>query len=107
MENINSKISTAGAIIFFIIACFIGFVFVYEAVSGNSFSYLLTSKSEKCKQEAREEAGRIRDKKLEALKLKANPTPQDIAEIERIETLQKTGLLDREEYEYFYNDCMK
>jgi len=33
--------------------------------------------------------------------------PQDIAEIERIETLQKTGLLDREEYEYFYNDCMK
>lgn len=107
MENINSKISTAGAIIFFIIACFIGFVFVYEAVSGNSFSYLLTSKSEKCKQEASKRAETLRDKELEGLKLKANPTPQDIAEIENIEIQQKTGILDKEDYEYFYNDCMK
>ncbi len=36
MENINGKTDTAVAIIFFIIACFIGFVFIYEAVSGNS-----------------------------------------------------------------------
>lgn len=107
MENINSKISTAGAIIFFIIACFIGFVFIYETVSGNSFSYLLTSKSEKCKQEASKRAKTLRNKELEGLKLKANPTPQDIAEIERLEIQQKTEILDKEDYEYFYNDCMK
>mgnify|MGYP000959371585 CR=1 FL=1 len=85
MENINSKISTAGAIIFFIIACFIGFVFIYETVSGNSFSYLLTSKSERCKQEAQERARSLRDKSLQGLKLKKNPTPQDLAEIEELE----------------------
>ena len=49
----------------------------------------------------------LRDKELEGLKLKANPTPQDIAEIERLEIQQKTGILDKEDYEYFYNDCMK
>ncbi len=78
-----------------------------ELESGKSISSLFESKSEKCKQEAQDRARSLRDKELEGLRLKENPTPQDLQEIERLEIQQKTSMLDKEDYEYAYEDCMR
>jgi hypothetical protein len=93
-------------IVFIVVAIF-AFLYSYEMFSGKSFGNLFESKSEKCKQEAQARAKSLRDKELQGLKLKENPTPQDLEEIERLEIQQKTSVVDREDYEYAYEDCMK
>jgi len=91
----------------FVIVFAIGFVSVYELFSGKGIGSLFEGKSERCKQEAQERARSLRDKSLQGLKLKKNPTPQDLAEIEELEIQQKTSMVDRDDYEYAYEDCMK
>lgn len=65
------------------------------------------SRSSKCKTEAQERAISLRDANLKSLKLKVNPTEADKKEIEELERKQKAGLVNREDYDYFYKDCMR
>jgi regulatory protein YycI of two-component signal transduction system YycFG len=105
MEN-KQKTSPIYWVVFVIVFVF-AFISTYELFSGKSISSLFESKSEKCKQEAQDRARSLRDKELEGLKLKENPTPQDLQEIERLEIQQKTSILDKEDYEYAYENCMR
>lgn len=59
-----------------------------------------------CRTEGFERAESLRDSNLRILKAKSNPTPQELAEIERLEGWQTEGLASREEIEYHYKQCM-
>lgn len=65
------------------------------------------SKSNKCKTEAQNRAVSLRDARLESLKLKENPAAEDLKEIEELTNKQKTNLVSRDDYNYFYDDCMR
>ena len=106
MAEGKQKTNPAYWVVFIVVAIF-AFLSSYEMFSGKSVVTLFESKSEKCKQEAYKKSESLRNKELQGLKLKENPTPQDLEEIERLEIQQKTNLVDREDYEYAYEDCMK
>jgi len=91
----------------FVIVFAIGFVSVYELFSGKGIGSLFEDKSERCKQEAQDRARSLRDKELQGLRLKKNPTPQDLEDIEELEIQQQTSIVDRDNYEFAYEDCMK
>jgi hypothetical protein len=91
----------------FAVVFVIAFALTFELFTGNSVRNLFESKSDKCKVEAQEGAKSLRNKKLEGLRLKENPTPEDLEEIERLEIQKKTSIVDRELYEYLYEDCMR
>ncbi|MDD3474831.1 MAG: hypothetical protein PHP08_02950 [Candidatus Dojkabacteria bacterium] len=65
------------------------------------------SKSSKCKIEAQDRATSLRDATLESLELKENPTEEDLERIEELKRKQVTNLVSRDDYDYFYEDCMK
>lgn len=65
------------------------------------------SKSSRCKTEAQNRAVSLRNANLKALKLKENPTSEDLESIEELERKQKTNLVSRDDYNYFYQDCMR
>lgn len=109
MEDKNKKSSATEIMLAFTIAILFIIAFVY-GLNGGDFQFVedvFKGKSERCKQEAEDKAASLRDKELEGLKLKATLTPQDLEEIERLEINQKTNLVDREDYEYLYKNCMK
>ncbi len=64
--------------VMFVIVFAISFIFMYELFSGKGIGSLLEGKSEKCKLEASNRAESLRDAKLEGLKLKENPTKEDL-----------------------------
>lgn len=65
------------------------------------------SKSSKCKTEAQDRATSLRDANLKGLRLKENPSIEELEEIEELERKQKTKLVSRDDYNYFYEDCMR
>ena len=64
-------------------------------------------KSSRCKTEAQDRAVSLRDANLKALKLKENPTSEDQEAMEELERKQKANLVSRDDYDYFYKDCMR
>jgi len=109
MEKEKKKTSTATWVAFIIIVyLFIqAFLYGFNGEDEDIITNIFRSKSEKCKTEAFEMAELLRDKELEGLKLKENPTTQDLDEIERLEIQKKTGVVDRDDNNYFYEECMK
>jgi len=65
------------------------------------------SRSSKCKTEAQDRAVNLRNAKLKSLKLKEEPTEEERLEIEALEIDQKANLVNRDDYDYFYKDCMR
>jgi hypothetical protein len=107
----EEKKTSGTTVVVIVVAVSLFFIqmFVY-GLKGGSVDFIFNifrSKSDKCKTEAFDRAVSVRDKELEGLKLKENPTPQDIAEIERLEIQKKTEVVDREDNNYFYEECMK
>lgn len=103
----EKKKTSAGTWIVFIIVMFlIPVAFAYGFFAEEPLN-LFEGKSERCKKEAQERAVSLRDANLRKLKLKENPTPQDLEEIEELEIKQEAGLVNRNDYEYFYKDCMR
>lgn len=102
-ETKNSTLTWIVFIVVFIVA----FSLTYELFTGKGIETLFESKSDKCKLEASNNAVEMRDKRLEALKLKETPTPDELEEIERLEISKEVELIDREDYQYFYEKCMK
>ena len=104
------KKTTVGTWILFIIVVYLfiqAFLYGFSDGDLDFIDYMFTSKTNRCKQEAQDGARSLRDKELQGLKLKKNPTLEDLKEIERLEIQQKTSIVDRDDYEYIYKDCMK
>ena len=100
----NDKKTKEAALIVCSIALFIVFAIAYNFLSDSN---LFESKSDKCKYEAEERSVILRDSKLKELKLMENPTQENLEEIERLERKQEVGFISRDDYDYFYMDCMR
>lgn len=87
-------------IIVFVLSLYISYCFFSDEIP-------FENKSSKCKTEAQDRATSLRDANLRSLRLKENPSTEDLEEIEELERKQKTKLVSRDDYNYFYEDCMR
>ena len=88
------------------------FVITKNLIEGKPYLLFESSESKRvritteCKQEAFDRAEGIRDSNLRVLKAKTSPTPQDLVDIERLESWQKEGLVSRDDKDYYFEECM-
>lgn len=59
-----------------------------------------------CEQEGYDRAKGLRDSELKVLKAKTSPTKFDLTEIQRLESWQAEGLVNREDSDYYFEKCM-
>lgn len=91
-----------------------GLVFVITKNLFEGKPYLLFESAEskriritkECKQEAYDRASSLRDTNLRVLKAKTSPTKFDLTEIQRLESWQAEGLVNREDKDYYFEKCM-
>ena len=112
MANNEKKETTPLTWIVTIVVAGLAFVITKNAFEGKPYLLFESAESKRiritneCKQEAFERAESIRDSHLRVLKAKAQPTPQDLADIERLETWQQEDLVNRDDKEYYFEECM-
>lgn len=107
MEKKKTNVGTLLIAIFILVTFPLAFLYGLGGGDLDFIENIFTGKSDKCKQEAYERSESLRDSELEGLKLKKIPTSEDLQEIERLEIQKKTNLIDRDDNNYFYEDCMK
>lgn len=112
MANNEKKETTPLTWIVTIVVAGLVFVITKNTFEGKPYLLLESAESkriritEECKREAYDRASSLRDTNLRVLKAKTSPTKFDLEEIEELEIKQEAGLVNRNDKDYYFEECM-